>query len=117
MKLRLRRVLGIAFLMIGVLHFIKERQFRNIVPHYLPLRKTAVLVTGICEMVIGINLFIKRPSYQLKHWIIAFLWSVLPANIYMARKGLPLGDKQLSKPVLYARLPMQFVLMYVIRKL
>ncbi|MBI5975952.1 DoxX family protein [Staphylococcus canis] len=117
MKSLVRKILGVAFFMIGVLHFTKERQFRNIVPHYLPLRKTAVLITGVCEIVIGILMFMKRPSYTLKHWIIAFLWSVLPANIYMARKELPLGDKQLPKSALYGRIPMQFVLMYIIRKL
>ena len=40
-----------------------------------------------------------------------------PANIYMARKKLPLGDKQLPTWVLYARLPLQFILMRVISKL
>ena len=43
----LRFLLGIAFGTAGVLHFTNERQFRNIVPDYLPLQKTAVLVTGV----------------------------------------------------------------------
>ena len=41
----LRFLLGLAFGTAGVLHFTRERQFRNIVPDYLPY-KTAVLVTG-----------------------------------------------------------------------
>ena len=45
-----RYLLGLAFGTAGVLHFTNERQFRNIVPHYLPLRKTAVLVTGVFEI-------------------------------------------------------------------
>lgn len=117
MKRLLRIVMGLAFGMIGILHFTRERQFRRIVPHYLPLRKTAVLVTGVFEMMIGLVLVFKHPSYMFKHGIIAFLWAVLPANIYMARKQLPLGDKQLPKSALYARIPMQFVLMAIIRKL
>ncbi|MGZ9807251.1 hypothetical protein ACTMNS_04870, partial [Staphylococcus haemolyticus] len=43
--------------------------------------------------------------------------AVLPANIYMARKELPLGDKQVPKWALYSRLPMQFVLIALVKKL
>ena len=38
--------------------FTKERQFRSIVPEYLPLRKT-VLVTGVFEMFFGVMLLAK----------------------------------------------------------
>ena len=41
--------------------------------------------------------------------------TVLPANIYMARKELPLGDKQVPKWALYSRLPMQFVLIALVK--
>lgn len=34
-----RYLLGLAFGTAGVLHFTNERQFRNIVPDYLPLQK------------------------------------------------------------------------------
>lgn len=117
MRRLLRSGLGLGFIIIGVLHFTKERSFRNIVPHYLPLRKTAVLVTGIFEMVFGFLLLIRKPGKTIKWGINAFLLSVLPANIYMARKQLPLGDKQLPTWALYARIPMQFLLMKVIQKL
>ena len=52
----LRFLLGIAFGTAGVLHFTNERQFRNIVPDYLPLQKTAVLVTGVFEIFFGMML-------------------------------------------------------------
>ncbi|HDK9224060.1 TPA: hypothetical protein PVM47_002163 [Staphylococcus aureus] len=113
----LRYLLGIGFSVIGVLHFTRERQFRNIIPKCLPLRKTAVLLTGIFEILFGIALLIKRPSQCLKNTINLFLLAVFPANIYMAVKKLPLGDKQLPTWQLYLRLPMQFVLMGLIKKL
>ncbi len=47
----------------------------------------------------------------------SILPAVFPANIYMAVKKLPLGDKQLPTWQLYLRLPMQFVLMGLIKKL
>ena len=46
--------------------FTNERSFRNIVPEYLPLRKTAVLVTGVFEIFFGIMLLLKRPANWLK---------------------------------------------------
>ncbi|PNZ66347.1 hypothetical protein E2556_10115 [Staphylococcus croceilyticus] len=112
-----RYLLGLGFGTAGVLHFTNERQFRNIVPDYLPLQKTAVLVTGVFEIFFGIMLLVKRPADWLKKGMNLFLLSVLPANVYMARKKLPLGDKQVPTWALYLRLPLQFVLMGLIKKL
>ncbi|BGE81881.1 DoxX family protein [Staphylococcus petrasii] len=112
-----RYLLGLAFGTAGVLHFTNERQFRNIVPDYLPLQKTAVLVTGVFEIFFGIMLLVKRPADWLKKGMNLFLLSVFPANVYMARKKLPLGDKQVPTWALYLRLPLQFVLMGLIKKL
>ncbi|CDR25253.1 TPA: hypothetical protein RRM88_002314 [Staphylococcus argenteus] len=113
----LRYLLGIGFSAIGVLHFTREQQFRNIIPKCLPLRKTAVIITGVFEILFGLALLIKKPSQCLKNVINLFLLAVFPANIYMAVKKLPLGDKQLPTWQLYLRLPMQFVLMGIIKKL
>ena len=98
----LRFLLGLAFGTAGVLHFTRERQ---------------LLVTGVIEIFFGIMLLIKRPASWLKKGINLFLLAVFPANIYMARKGLPLGDKELPKWALYSRLPLQFVLIKAIKKL
>ena len=62
-------------------------------------------------------LLIKRPAEWLKKGMNLFLLAVLPANIYMARKELPLGDKEVPKWALYLRLPLQFVLIGLIKKL
>ncbi len=110
-------VLGGLFSLAGFMHFVRSDAFTRIVPKYLPLRKTAVIVTGIVELIIGGVLFWKRPSQAFKRGINAFLISVFPANIYMARKQLPLGDYQPPKWALYSRLLLQFVLMTLIRKL
>ncbi|MDU0996862.1 MAG: hypothetical protein E7A66_10610, partial [Staphylococcus lugdunensis] len=57
------------------------------------------------------------PAEWLKKGMNLFLLAVLPANIYMARKELPLGDKEVPKWALYLRLPLQFVLIGLIKKL
>lgn len=68
----MRYLLGLAFGSAGILHFTNERQFRSIVPEYLPLRKTAVLVTGVFEMFFGVMLLAKRPADWLKKVLMHF---------------------------------------------
>ena len=104
-------------MIIGVLHFKHESRFRKIVPNYLPFRKSAVIISGLIEMIFGLLLIMSRPSQCLKKVINVFLLAVLPANIYMARKKLPLGDKQIPESLLYSRIPLQFVLIKVVNKL
>ena len=104
-------------MIIGILHFKHESRFRKIVPDYLPFRKSAVIISGLIEMIFGLLLIMSRPSQYLKKVINVFLLAVLPENIYMARKKLPLGDKQLPESLLYGRIPLQFVLIKVVNKL
>ena len=112
-----RMFIGILFTMIGLLHFVREPNFRKIIPMYLPFKKGLVYISGVIEILIGFMLIIKKPSQWTKRLINLFLLAVFPANIYMARKKLPLGDKTLPSWALYARLPLQFVLMWIIKKL
>ena len=61
----LRWLLGISFGTAGVLHFTRERQFRNIVPDYLPLQNSSTC-NWCFEIFFGIALLIKRPASWLK---------------------------------------------------
>ena len=88
----LRMLFGIVFSVAGVLHFKDEEQFRRIVPA-------------------------KQPTKGQKKALKAVLWAVLPANIYMARKQIPIAGQQLPKWALYGRIPLQFVMMKLIKKL
>lgn len=54
----LRFLLGLAFGTAGVLHFTRERQFRNIVPDYLPLQNCRIGNRGHRNL-FGIMLLIK----------------------------------------------------------
>ncbi|MEE1107183.1 hypothetical protein [Macrococcoides canis] len=115
MKIIIRMILGILFTFAGILHFLREPNFTKIIPSYIPFKKEITYITGVMEVIMGIYLCMKRPSVRAKKWINRFLLAVFPANVYMARKQLPLGDKQLSQSALYGRLPLQFVLMKLIK--
>ena len=56
MKRLLSLILGCGFMIIGVLHFKHESRFRKIVPEYLPLRKSAVIISGVVEIIFGLLL-------------------------------------------------------------
>ena len=109
----MRYLLGLAFGTAGILHFTKERQFRSIVPEYLPLRKTAVLVTGVFEMFFGVMLLAKTCGLVEKG-INAFYLRFSRKHLH-GKKQLPLGNKSVPKWALYLRLPLQFILIAIVK--
>lgn len=117
MKTLMRYILAAVFGVAGVVHFTRTEGFSNIVPHYLPFKDFIVKASGLAELIISLLLLIKRPGNFLKNAINSFLVLVLPANIYMAQKALPLGNIDVPKPLLWARVPLQFVLIKIVNKL
>ena len=43
--------------------------------------------------------------------------AVFPANVYMEQKNIPLNGKQLPTWALWGRLPLQYVLIKIVRKM
>lgn len=117
MKVIMRYILAAVFGIAGVAHFTRTEGFTNIVPHYLPFKDFIVKASGVAELIISFLLLIRRPGNFLKNIINSFLVLVLPANIYMAQKSLPLGSIDVPKPLLWARVPLQFVLIKIVNKL
>lgn len=117
MKIIIRYILAVVFGIAGIAHFTRTEGFSNIVPNYLPFKAFIVKASGVAELIISFLLLIKRPGNFLKKIINSFLVIVLPANIYMARKSLPLGSIDVPKPLLWARVPLQFVLIKIVNKL
>jgi len=84
-------VIGVLFVLAGVLHFLKPRLYEAIVPPFLPAHREIVRVAA--------------------GWgLIALLLAVFPANIYMAID--PQFQKVAPAWALYARLPLQFLLIW-----
>ena len=76
-------VLAIFMIGAGTMHFVNPGFFLKIVPPYLPLHEELVLVSGVCEVLLGVLLLIPRCSHLAAWGIIALLIAVFPANVYL----------------------------------
>lgn len=107
----LKYVLGVFMMGVGVLHFVSPRGFEKIVPKWLPAPKALVYISGVFEILGGLGLMIPF-SQRFSAWgLVALYLAVFPANVNMAVNEIQLS-KQQPLPVwtLWARLPLQFVL-------
>jgi uncharacterized membrane protein len=105
---RARAVLGVTFLTTGVLHFVRPRVFEAIVPDYLPAHRELVYASGVAEIAGGAGVLFSKTARPAGWWLIATLIAVFPANVEMALRAERF--KQIPEPLLWARLPLQGVL-------
>ena len=101
-----RYLLAIFMIGAGTMHFVNPEFFLKIVPPYLPFHKELVLVSGVCEILLGVLLLIPKCSHLAAWGIIALLIAVFPANIYLFQNQ----DLMPASPfVHFLRLPLQGV--------
>jgi uncharacterized membrane protein len=98
----------------GVLHFVAENFFTQIVPPQLPFPRLLVWISGIAEMGLALGLIPERTRSWAGYGLVALFIAVFPANIYMAVSNVQLHDMppwfhQPSPTGLWLRLPLQFV--------
>lgn len=102
------RLLGPAFIFAGAMHFIRPREYRAIMPPYIPAHEQMVAVSGAAEVIGGVAALFPRTHRFARVWLIALLIAVFPANVHMALnpdeiRGLP----KIPRWLLWARLPVQ----------
>ncbi len=96
------------FIAAGVLHFVSPEFYVRIMPSFVPWPILAIYLSGLAEIIGGAGLLIPNTRRLAGVWLIAVLIAVYPANVYMALEPARFG---LPAWALYARLPLQFVLM------
>ena len=97
----------------GWAHFAQTDAFAAIVPPPLPFKREIVWLTGAMEWAFAIGLLIPRWR-RMTGWLLsAYLLAVLPANIYMALEGMPLGPLD-SPAALWGRVVLQFPLIALV---
>ena len=101
--------LALVFVGAGVMHLVRPRMFEAIVPPSFPWPRAAVLVSGAAEIAGGIGLLVE-PLRPWAGWgLVALALAVFPANVYMAREAARFR-RLAPRWALWARLPLQFVL-------
>ena len=109
---RLAVVMGIFLLFAGVMHFVSPDFFNDIVPPWLPPSESFwTYISGIAEIVIAVMLFNPSTRRRGAYAAVILFVAVYPANIYMTWDW---RDRAASQQfVSYARLPFQFLFIWV----
>lgn len=113
-KFSLRFLLAFLFIVAGALHFTHAQFYLAIMPPYLPFHLALVYISGFFEIVGGIGLLIPSLRGYAGYGLVALLFAVFPANIYMAVNEVRVGNASFSPVLLWLRLPLQFALMALV---
>lgn len=110
----LQAILGFSFVGVGSLHFIAEKFFVAIVPKSLPNPKALVQISGVAEIAGGLGVLIPGTRRLAGKGLLTLLLAVFPANINMAVNAERF--KNFPAWSLWARLPLQFVMIRLVWK-
>jgi uncharacterized membrane protein len=107
-----RHVLVGVMVTMGVLHFVADEVFVQIVPKFLPAPYWLVWISGVFEMALGLALLPEKTRRLAGYGLVALFIAVFPANIYMAvahvqLHGVPPWMAHPSPLALWLRLPFQ----------
>lgn len=98
------------YIIAGLLHLMRPKIYRRIIPRCLPYPRALVLLSGLAEIILGIAICFPAWRTQAVYGIILMLMLFLPVHFYMlsspkAGAGIPVW-------ALILRIPLQFILMY-----
>jgi len=105
-----QRLLALAFIAAGALHFVRPRTYEEIMPGYLPAHHELVLASGAAEIASALAILYPRTRRLGGLWLAATLVAVFPANIHMALH--PDRYPGVAPALLWARLPIQPLLIW-----
>lgn len=105
-------LLGLFITIAGVMHFANPTFFDDIVPPWLPpSERFWTSLSGVAEVIIGPALMWRRTRARAALAAIVLFIAVYPANLYMTWDW---RDREFTdRLVSYARLPLQFVLIWI----
>lgn len=108
-----RFLIGLIFVAMGCLHFLKPNVFASIIPDFIPWHKAMVYISGIAEIAGGIGLWLPQFRETAAWGLLLLLIAVFPANINMAVQTVQkTGLLSWYSIATIVRLPLQFVFMY-----
>lgn len=102
-----RIALGIMFISASLPHFFASDTELQIVPPSLPLRRTALYISGVFELLGGIGVLIPRFQRAAGWGLAALLVAIFPANIYHAVRDAQTGRFAQTRVYHLLRAPFQ----------
>ena len=105
-----RLLLGLFFVIAGVLHFVFTPDYMKIMPPWLPRHQGLVLVSGVFEIAGGLGVLWHLTRCWAGYGLIALCLAVLPANVQMLLDAQVAGVSTIWLALLWLRLPLQFLL-------
>ncbi|MEP7078775.1 MAG: hypothetical protein ABI795_07065 [Chthoniobacterales bacterium] len=105
-----RILLALIFIGAGILHLCAPGPFLTIVPRSLPRPDLLVAISGTAEILGGAGLCFRRTRRAAGVGLMALLVAVFPANLQALSTGMRIGGHAVPHPLLWARLPLQLVL-------
>ena len=110
MRTVLRWLLTMFMVVAGANHFVAPGVYVAMVPRALPAPAALVYISGAAEILGGLGMILPA-TRRLAGWgLIALFVAIFPANINMAVHHLSLGGREVATWALWARLPLQAVL-------
>ncbi|TYP93825.1 putative membrane protein [Fodinibius salinus] len=108
-----RYIMATAFVVTGLLHFIRPQVFVKIMPDYIPWHLAMVYGSGVAELMGAIGILFQETRLWAGGGLILLLIAVFPANINMTIEAIEkTGYSSWYSIITIARLPLQFVLIY-----
>jgi len=109
---RAQRVLSLFWIGAGINHFVMPRPYQRMVPPGFGDPGTLVVVSGVAEIAGGVGVLL-APTRRASGWgLIALLFAVFPANIYMAVAPEKIPGLKIPRVLLWLRLPLQPLMMW-----
>jgi len=107
-KIILKWILAVAFVLAGINHFINPNFYLKMMPPVLPAPLFLIYLSGIFEIVLGALLLIPKFTRLAAFGLITLLITVFPANVYMAMNAELFPE--FNATALYLRLPLQVII-------
>jgi len=107
-----RRLLAALFIVAGLGHFVAPHWYRTVMPDYLPAHDLLIAISGAAEIAGGVGVLVPRVRRAAGFGLIVLLLAVFPANVEMLLDDRARGVPWWQEVTLWARLPLQFVLIW-----
>jgi len=104
-------VMGIAYVLAGVLHFVTPDSYLPMMPAWIPAHLTMVYLSGAAEVLLGAAVLEPKLRRPAAYGIILLLLAIFPANVHIAVHNVPVfGAAEGAGPANWIRLPIQALL-------